>query len=254
MILRRVIAHFRKQEWTAIGLDFLIVVIGVFVGIQVSNYNDVRKERDLAGRAIIKLKQDFVEISREATIRTEFHMQRIKLLQGLIHCLVDECDAAQLDRVVPEAVATGGSFYTVPPRSSTYSEMVSAGRVNLIANEELRFALFRYDVSLTGASMALGRINDIALLYDRDMKQHTLLDPSSFVPPTVDNWDWKNDDFAIHSVLPPIGAYDWEAMKADKRFRRAADELLRMQTYYAGNHAEALRDCEKIIQLLEAQS
>jgi hypothetical protein len=28
MILRRVIKHFRNQEWTAIFLDFLIVVIG----------------------------------------------------------------------------------------------------------------------------------------------------------------------------------------------------------------------------------
>ena len=33
MILRRVIAHFRKQEWTAIALDFIIVVLGVFVGM-----------------------------------------------------------------------------------------------------------------------------------------------------------------------------------------------------------------------------
>ena len=28
MILRRVIAHFRKQEWAAIAIDFLIVVFG----------------------------------------------------------------------------------------------------------------------------------------------------------------------------------------------------------------------------------
>jgi hypothetical protein len=39
MILRRIIAHFRKQEWTAIALDFLIVVVGVFVGLQVNNWN-----------------------------------------------------------------------------------------------------------------------------------------------------------------------------------------------------------------------
>ena len=45
MILRRVIAHFRKQEWTAIAIDFLIVVIGVFVGLQVNNWNDARLER-----------------------------------------------------------------------------------------------------------------------------------------------------------------------------------------------------------------
>ncbi len=30
MILRRVIGHFRRQEWTAIAIDFVIVVVGVF--------------------------------------------------------------------------------------------------------------------------------------------------------------------------------------------------------------------------------
>lgn len=39
MMLRRVIAHFRRQEWTAIALDFFIVVFGVCIGIQVSNWN-----------------------------------------------------------------------------------------------------------------------------------------------------------------------------------------------------------------------
>ncbi|MDX1418532.1 MAG: DUF6090 family protein [Rubricoccaceae bacterium] len=40
MILRRVIAHVRDQNWTAIAIDFVIVVMGVFIGIQVSNWND----------------------------------------------------------------------------------------------------------------------------------------------------------------------------------------------------------------------
>ena len=39
MLLRRVIKHFKNQEWTAIAIDFVIVVIGVFVGIQVANWN-----------------------------------------------------------------------------------------------------------------------------------------------------------------------------------------------------------------------
>ncbi|MEZ5960241.1 MAG: hypothetical protein R3C30_07390 [Hyphomonadaceae bacterium] len=43
MILRRIIEHVRKQEWTAIGIDFLIVVIGVFVATQVSNWNEERE-------------------------------------------------------------------------------------------------------------------------------------------------------------------------------------------------------------------
>ena len=50
MILRRLIEHFRKQEWTAIAIDFVIVVAGVFVGLQVSNWNAARADAlDYAG-------------------------------------------------------------------------------------------------------------------------------------------------------------------------------------------------------------
>ena len=36
MILRRVIEHVKPQNWTAVALDFLIEVTGVFIGIQVA--------------------------------------------------------------------------------------------------------------------------------------------------------------------------------------------------------------------------
>ncbi|AKS41194.1 hypothetical protein [Wenzhouxiangella marina] len=45
MILRSVMRHVRDQNWVAVGLDFLIVVVGVFIGIQVANWNDWRLER-----------------------------------------------------------------------------------------------------------------------------------------------------------------------------------------------------------------
>jgi len=45
MILRRIIAHFRKQEWTAIFIDFVIVVLGVVVSLQVNTSNKARKDR-----------------------------------------------------------------------------------------------------------------------------------------------------------------------------------------------------------------
>lgn len=45
MILRKLRARLRNQDWTAITLDFLIVVIGVFIGIQASNWNQGRLEK-----------------------------------------------------------------------------------------------------------------------------------------------------------------------------------------------------------------
>ena len=45
MILRRLTANLRAQNWTAIAIEFLIVVIGVFIGTQVANWNQERLEK-----------------------------------------------------------------------------------------------------------------------------------------------------------------------------------------------------------------
>lgn len=58
MILRRVIAHFRKQEWTAIAIDFVIVVLGVFVANQVTVLNQQRLERRAEAELIVQLRAD----------------------------------------------------------------------------------------------------------------------------------------------------------------------------------------------------
>src|SRR5688500_3387780 len=44
MRLRRITAHLKDQNWIAVLLDFVIVVLGVFVGLQVSNWNEARHD------------------------------------------------------------------------------------------------------------------------------------------------------------------------------------------------------------------
>lgn len=39
MFLRRITQHVSQQNWTAVAIDFVIVVVGVFIGIQVSNWS-----------------------------------------------------------------------------------------------------------------------------------------------------------------------------------------------------------------------
>jgi hypothetical protein len=58
MILRRVIQHVKKQEWTAIWIDLVIVVVGVFIGIQVSNWNSERADRSAEKRHLEEIAED----------------------------------------------------------------------------------------------------------------------------------------------------------------------------------------------------
>ncbi len=45
MLLRRITQHVQNQNWFAVFIDFLIVVVGVFIGIQVANWNQANIDR-----------------------------------------------------------------------------------------------------------------------------------------------------------------------------------------------------------------
>ena len=45
MLLRRISKHVKDQNWFAVFIDFAIVVIGVFIGLQVANWNDTQSTK-----------------------------------------------------------------------------------------------------------------------------------------------------------------------------------------------------------------
>lgn len=55
MILRRLTENLRAQNWTAITIEFLIVVVGVFIGTQVANWNQGRIEKRETDRMLVQL-------------------------------------------------------------------------------------------------------------------------------------------------------------------------------------------------------
>ncbi len=46
MIFRRVKAHVAKEDWFAVFIDFIIVVLGVFMGLQVTSGYAARDETE----------------------------------------------------------------------------------------------------------------------------------------------------------------------------------------------------------------
>jgi len=45
MLFRRVKAHIQKEDWFAVFIDFVIVVAGVYIGIQLGNWNSARADK-----------------------------------------------------------------------------------------------------------------------------------------------------------------------------------------------------------------
>lgn len=58
MILQRLTANLRAQNWTAVTIEFVIVVTGVFIGTQVANWNNQRLEKRETGRLLEQLRPE----------------------------------------------------------------------------------------------------------------------------------------------------------------------------------------------------
>lgn len=53
LLLRRVMGHVRAQNWAAVGIDFVIVVVGVFVGLQAQQWAETRADRRIEGEYLL---------------------------------------------------------------------------------------------------------------------------------------------------------------------------------------------------------
>ena len=68
MILRRFSEALKQQNWAAIAIEFVLLVLGVFLGIQVANWNETRREHTLEAEYIARLQRDFGAIDARLTI------------------------------------------------------------------------------------------------------------------------------------------------------------------------------------------
>lgn len=141
MILRRVIAHFRKQEWTAIFLDFLIVVMGVFIGIQVSNWNAAQADARLGSDYVRRLTRELSE--NLAGIRAEiaYYAAVLKSVQ-YTEALLNETDPDPRALVI-NAYRASEISYSAPVRA-TWDQIVSSAHLGLLPPEALDSGLSQY--------------------------------------------------------------------------------------------------------------
>jgi hypothetical protein len=149
MILHSVMRHVREQNWLAVGLDFLIVVIGVFIGIQVANWNDARADAEQQQVYLQRLHSDFAAIDNRLNEHFDIYERMINGAAYVLYLLrmsdadfgTTEVDVARLAAAV-EALA---QQRVPPPSSATYLEMLSEGHLSMMRSSELRDRLAAYD-------------------------------------------------------------------------------------------------------------
>jgi flagellar biosynthesis protein FliQ len=136
MILRRVIQHFRKQEWTAIAIDFVIVVVGVFVGIQVSNWNAARATDNRSAEFTERLCADLTEEYWVYQYLTAYYDEVLANADRAAAALDGGAPLSDEALLISSYRAT--QFKVRTRRRATYDELTSTGEIGLIRDRKMR--------------------------------------------------------------------------------------------------------------------
>lgn len=88
MLLRRVIEHVRDQNWFAVTLDFAIVVLGILIAFEVTNWSERQQAASDLKRAEIALQSDVARVYFFALERVTFQTCRKKYTHALAERLL----------------------------------------------------------------------------------------------------------------------------------------------------------------------
>lgn len=160
MILRRIISHFRKQEWTAIGIDFVIVVLGVFVATQVADWS-AREADKRRGEAYVQRLIADVESDLESRRRTLAYFDAVN--EGALQANALLRQASPNSRALVTAAYRGTEYSYNPATRATWDEIVSSGDVGLIPAEAVRFLATYHSIDLALDSREIFRTSPYRL-------------------------------------------------------------------------------------------
>ena len=212
MLLRRVIEHVKAQNWTAVAIDFLIVVVGVFIGIQVSNWNDARAERVQESAILAQLHDEFSEIHEALTKQVSIRQGYVEDLERLVAALENTGpvpEESDIKRALVAARSTGRR----PAESSAYLQLTANGDLARLTNEALKNALVRYHALLDRDAFIFPELMQMVV---REMSENAAIDTDISVDgPTgaaIDEKEYQED-----LRTKGIRAYDFEALRAYER-------------------------------------
>lgn len=213
MILKRLATALRKQDWTTVLVEFIIVVAGIFVALQVNEWALERDNRRQEHAALERLLTE-AESTLDALNQG---IERSNRINGIRRTAIQFIDS---DQPVPEddlmlrvGINTLAQFPPFIPVAVTYQELTSAGQMQLIRSAELREKIAGFHADVAYHSKLNDGFADRSDEFWRGYKRHVV-------------WDY-NPDSTTPDIL--LSTYNWTTLRADEGFILDAIGKLRNQ-------------------------
>jgi len=133
----------------AIG-EILLIVIGIFIALQLNNWNENRKNKIEENDIIINLREELLQVQNDLKLKINRLEESKNAVQQLMNLFGKS--RSHIQRVNTDSLI----FFTLDwpefnPTSSVLNDLLQSGRLRLITNSELRKLLFKWTPAIEEA-------------------------------------------------------------------------------------------------------
>lgn len=156
------------QNWFAVFVDFVIVVVGVFFGLQVQDWNDARKDR-LEERALLNRlyteTQGLLDANNDELSALQ---ERGNVLTGVNPVLFSQEPPRAFSLIECREIAMTHYYSRPPDELPVLDEMMETGKFDLLEDQAIKDNLRRYVMLRERARASYGEIiNELFRLISR---------------------------------------------------------------------------------------
>lgn len=174
MILRRLSANLKTQNWTAVAIDFLIVVLGVFVGIQASNWNQTRIDRAETRRLLMRIEPEIEQIITFADGTRDYYATTRRFAETAFAAWHGDRQVSDNDFVI---AAYQASQIHGLGQSQSWAAVFGADELRNVDDDRLRIPLARlmaFDVQALNSNAVASRYRDDVRMVIPDAVQQAI--------------------------------------------------------------------------------
>lgn len=145
MILRKFMKHVTEQNWYAVGLDVLVVITGIFLGLQVTEWNDQRKQHEEGlyhlETLLTFVEKDIVDNAALQETSKEHMTNTFKAWGILLKYAPEEADLAAYSKNHMSA------FYLWGPKNkpTALRRIIDGGKLDLIKSRDIQRAILDFE-------------------------------------------------------------------------------------------------------------
>ena len=231
MILRHLAQAIRGQNWFTVLIELTVVVVGIFLGLQIDDWNERRKENSLERGYIERLEAEVdtnVAVYESAIRRAE---ETDRTYRDYFDYLRDPTVASPGESELLAVLCRVGIQSRLRFDNTVYDELVSTGRLDIIAHVELTRSLKTY------WTVQVSRAQGISQLAPINRQTFKEIEDYIFWQPALPEGDYDNCLF------------DYEKFETNGKAASLIAQAQRIQYVYLLAYQEIL---SKLIEVREA--